>query len=252
MWAQAGKCPGTLADVFTAGAPKVASIGDEVVAHLGLGTLRRRVHVGGAEAVAGCRGASRSGSASSSQIPGLPQLSHRPLEFHAVVLTQRQPRQRCGGIPSPRARARPSARARRAVVVPRGRGRSAVAPLRRILTALTTQAEPQPGRRPRVATGRAGVRLLHANPRPWINQVERFFSLLTERALLAACSNAPPRSSRPPSIATSTPATPRPSPSAGPRPPMTSSPPSSASASGSRQPKVWAKLHNQDTSTSTH
>ena len=63
----------------------------------------------------------------------------------------------------------------------------------------------------------------------WINQVERFFALLTDQQIKRGAhrSTKELEAAIPP---TSTPATPTPSPSAGPRPPTTSSPPSNGSA----------------------
>ena len=65
----------------------------------------------------------------------------------------------------------------------------------------------------------------------WLNQVERFFALLTEKALRRGIHRSSP-SWRRASRRTSRRRTPTPSRSTGPSPPTTSSPPSSASAAG--------------------
>lgn len=82
----------------------------------------------------------------------------------------------------------------------------------------------------------------------WINQVERFFGLLTERRCAAAYI-APPQNSKPPSTPTLRRTMQTQNPSDGSSPPTTSLPPSIASAAGpSKQTPHCAELRNQDTS----
>jgi transposase len=78
----------------------------------------------------------------------------------------------------------------------------------------------------------------------WINQVERFFALLSERQSSAAFITASPPC-KPPSPRSSMPTTPTRNHSAGPNPPMTSSPQSSVSVSGQILLKC-SELLNQD------
>ena len=85
----------------------------------------------------------------------------------------------------------------------------------------------------------------------WLNQVERFFALLTEKTTAARCPSFRRGNSNTPSATTSTPSTPTRDPSAGPSPPTTSSTPSNASACApSIPPNVRRKsseLKNRDT-----
>ena len=84
----------------------------------------------------------------------------------------------------------------------------------------------------------------------WLNQVERFFALLTEKQLRRGVHRSTQNSNRPFGT-TSIPSTPTRNPSAGPSPPTISSPPSNASACVlSMPPNVRGKssrLQNQDT-----
>ena len=71
----------------------------------------------------------------------------------------------------------------------------------------------------------------------WINQVERFFALLTEQQIRRGV-HLKQRNSRPPSWPTSKPTMPNPNPLNGPNQPMTSSHPLSASAKGHSMSKA--------------